>query len=117
MKNHLFVIVVAILYVCIIVLLVRKAKDIFHHPEKYNVIKGWKEYRSSFWYEPLSEYRYKFRSKNYVAPIIVGIPSMLGTLISYFFLGFLIQKYISLCIISLCYDKTPFIIKARRVHI
>lgn len=94
MKNHLFVIVVAILYMFIIVLLVRKAKDIFHNPEKYNAIKGWKEYRSSFWYEPLSDYHNKFLAKNYVAPIVVGIPSMLGILISYFFLGYLIQKYI-----------------------
>ena len=96
MKNQLFVIFAVILYVIIIILLARKAKDIFNNPKKYNEIKGWRKYRSSFWYEPLSEYHRNLFSKNYVAPIIVCIPLMLGLLIIYFVIGYLIQKYIFL---------------------
>ena len=96
MKNQLFVIFAVILYVIIIILLARKAKDIFNNPKRYNEIKGWRKYRSSFWYEPLSEYHRNLFSKNYVAPIIVCIPLMLGLLIIYFVIGYLIQKYIFL---------------------
>lgn len=94
MKNQLFVMFAVILYVIIIILLARKAKDIFNNPKKYNEIKGWRKYRDSFWYEPLEYYHKSLCSKNYLAPIIVGIPLMFGLLISYFIVGYLIQKYI-----------------------
>lgn len=94
MKNYVYVIIATILYITIIVLLARKAKDIFNHPGKYNAIKGWKKYQHSFWYEPLGQYYKKFFSKNYVAPIIVCLPLMIGLIIIYFIVGYFIQKWL-----------------------
>jgi len=94
MKNYLFLIIAIIIYAVIIIVLALKAKDIYKNPKKYNEIKGWRRYRYSYWYEPLDEYHRKFFAKNYVAPIIVFVPLMLGLNIAYFVIGYLIQKYI-----------------------
>lgn len=94
MKNDLFWIVAAGLYIVVLVLLVRKALDIFRNPEKYDQIKGWERYRSSFWYEPLSEYNSRFFSKNYTAPLLVFLPLDLGLTTAYLLLVPVIQKHL-----------------------
>lgn len=66
-----------LIYILIIIYFIRKWKDIFTNSEKYDEISGWKKYQNSYWYEPLSQYRNSFFSKNHIAPILVDIPLFL----------------------------------------
>lgn len=91
MKNGFFWIAAVVIYIAVLALLGRKAEDIFRHPERYREIAGWREYRSSFWYEPRSDY-HKLFSKTYAAGIIVSLPLYLGLVCAYIFAATLIQK-------------------------
>lgn len=76
-----------LIYILIMIYFIRKWKDIFTNSEKYDEIPGWKKYRNSYWYEPLSQYK-----KNYIAPILVGIPLDLIPLAGAYFLAKILQS-------------------------
>ncbi len=89
MRSILFLSVCLIVYVCVIVSLILKAKDIVNNTKKYDVIPGYEKYRNSFWYER----KYNRYGKHYYAYLIIGIVSLVSCVSIYLLLGALIQKY------------------------
>lgn len=92
MKSILFLSLCLIVYVCIIVSLIFKAKDIIKNTKKYDVIPGYEKYRNSFWYER----KYNRYGKHYYASLIIGIVSLISCVPIYLLLGTLIQKHLLL---------------------
>lgn len=71
MKNIILLGICFLLNIIALILCIKQTRDVFQNPTKYNKIKNERQYKDSFWYEPLSEYHQKFFSKNYIAPILV----------------------------------------------
>lgn len=89
MKSILFFSLCFVLYVCMIVSLILKARDIAKNTKKYDVIPGYERYRNSVWYEH-GNIRY---GKHYHASLIIGIGSLIVFVFLYYQLGVLIQKH------------------------
>lgn len=89
MRSILFLSLCLIAYVCIIVSLIFKTKDIVKHSKKYDAIPGYEKYRNSFWYER----KYNRYGKHYYASLIIGIVSLISCVPIYLLLGTLIQKH------------------------
>ncbi|MBQ5866683.1 MAG: hypothetical protein IIW56_08415 [Oscillospiraceae bacterium] len=89
MKSILFFSLCFVLYVCVIVALILKARDIAKNTKKYDVIPGHERYRNSVWYES-GNIRH---GKHYRASLILGIGSLFAFVFLYYQLGVLIQKH------------------------
>lgn len=82
------------IYLIVLLYLILKLRDILSNPEKYNEIKGWDKYRKSFWYEPMSNYHNKWFAKNWLAPIVIGIPVWGIIIACFYFAAKAIQLYL-----------------------
>lgn len=72
MKNLILLGICFLFNIIALIFCIKQTSDVFQNPTKYNTIKNERQYKDSFWYEPLSDY-YKKRpfSKSYIAPILV----------------------------------------------
>lgn len=91
--NLLIFILLTLLYIIFMRYLILKLIDIFKNNNKYDRIKGWDNYRQSFWYKKESDY-YRLGSRNHWAPILTNIPMCAVLIGLYDGLTICVQKFL-----------------------